>query len=741
MRIDLKSVIAALAATGALLAPAWGQPLEPTRMTSWITDWELVSGERDSAKFLEYRDIGGLTGTYMQDYRNGPLFHSILWDSIGQGDQRLVISGRRQGDWYGQFYYDVLPHRFAFDALSLYRGLGTGNLEIPDAIQANLQASTSSADSADRLQAALDSDGFLTDVWLKRQTVGGKLELVASEPLNVRVEWQNEQREGTRPFFGSFGFNNTVETLEPIDYNTEDIRLIAEYAGGNKFLSASYYNQRFENDIDAMIWDNPFRITDSTSGNAYLQTYQSGPESGLLDLYPDNRFHNWTLSGGLSQFGGRTGALSGTLSWGKMKQNDNLYAYTTNTAVTGNDDGVAFDPTNPANLPVQKIDAEVETRLYDLNYSIRPWERSSLKARYRMYEYQNNTPSYQFPGWVRADTAWQEGIIISEPFSHKRTSYSLDWQYDLARRTYLTLGYRNDQMEREHREVSDSDEDTFSVEVDWKSMQWLSLHLGYEHGNRRYDSYDFTVPFPGNPNPPQLPFLRKYDEANRDRNALSLIATAVPTENFAITGSVGWSDNDYPDSPYGLRAAKQYHYSLDADYAFMDGGSIYAFAARELYKNDQTSREWTSPAQATPPTSNLDWNALSEDNVTTLGGGIVIPIQPRKLDVRLSGWRTKGNGSVQFSGPLADTRSSLDYWNVDDTTQTYLDAQVRYTVSRTLGLTLGYAWQGFDIDDFSQDSPNVVTNPAGNYNGGLLMGTMPQSFNAHILYGRVYYSF
>ncbi|MEJ5298660.1 MAG: MtrB/PioB family outer membrane beta-barrel protein, partial [Armatimonadota bacterium] len=295
------------AALGGPLAAQTGQtPDDVRRHTSLDIHWRAVSGERESARFQEYRDVpSGPAGSFEQTFHHGRKNYLFQWDRVGQSDQYIGIRGGRQGDYRLELFHDKIPHRFAFDALTLYSGIGTGNLTIPASIRATLQASTSPQDLAARVNAALASDGRLYDIWLNRKTTGTRMDFILSDPVTVHLGWQTERRDGGRPFFGSFGIGSTVEVVEPINYDTTDVNISAEYALKGNYLSAAFHSSRFDNNIGELAWDNPFRLVDSTGPTAYLNTYQAGPARGLLDLYPDNRFTSFTLTGAATQLPAR----------------------------------------------------------------------------------------------------------------------------------------------------------------------------------------------------------------------------------------------------------------------------------------------------------------------------------------------------------------------------------------------------------------------------------------------------
>ena len=94
----------------------------------------------------------------------------------------------------------------------------------------------------------------------------------------MSVDVQHENRNGIRPYGASFGFSNSTELSEPIDYETTHATVAGELNGERGGLRFGYRNSNFDNDTTTLFWDNWMRATDAV-GN---------PSRGFADLAPDN---------------------------------------------------------------------------------------------------------------------------------------------------------------------------------------------------------------------------------------------------------------------------------------------------------------------------------------------------------------------------------------------------------------------------------------------------------------------
>jgi len=726
----------------------------------------IVDGERESAKFQEYREIPeGVSGSIeLKHQRKDGYYLDLKASDIAEDDQYTNLRIGKYGKYRIEIVYDQIPHRFAFDALTLYGGIGSGNLTLSPRLQSDLQGSTSANDLAARTKSAL-TGAPQVDLELMRKIGKVNIDVMAFDPLNLRIELSREERRGARPFFGSFGFGNAIEIAEPIDYDTTEVKLIAEYSQRPLLLNATYTLSIFKNNIDTVTWANPFRAVDSTNATAYTATFAAGPSRGLIDLYPDNISNNLSLTGSWSDLPFRT-RISATASWAWQRQDDDLVPYTTNTAIkVGAESGVAGVPVpinafDPSALPASHVDAKNNVSLYNLGLTSRPLDFMNVKARYRYYESDKKTDIVEFPGHVRFDAVWEPEHEANVPNSYKKHTAGVDVGLDVARVTNLGVGYTFEKIKRTNREVEDQEDNTVKVSVDNRSLAWLDLKASYERSTRR-GKYDFETPFlathlgeEGEGPVPQLPSLRKYDQANRDRDRIRLLATVYPLDPLSVTGSVVFGKDKFDSSDFGLLDDKHQIYSLDVDYAVSQWLNLFAFYSFEKYTNTQKARQWTPDAIGDPFTretgveSNSNWTAENEDKLNTFGAGVDFAIIPKKLGLKLTYSYSKTDGKIKLASPLGTSANDnnaftpLDFTEVDDVTLHRLDARLKYQINKNLAVAVGYMWEKFDIRDFNLEGfTNVPTTTTGAYNGALLMGTLPKDYDANVVYTKLVYTF
>ena len=124
------------------------------------------------------------------------------------------------------------------------------------------------------------------------------------------------------------------------------------------------------------------------------------------------------------------GRLNTTVSWSRMRQDDDLLAPTVNSGSVGISglNEVDLDQWNqPAALPRSKADAEVDTLLVNARLRLRPWSALRLGADFRYYDQDNRTRYTAFnPSAVDPSTgkSGQIGYIAEDGAHNVLTPFS-----------------------------------------------------------------------------------------------------------------------------------------------------------------------------------------------------------------------------------------------------------------------------------------------------------------------------
>ncbi len=762
------------------------------------------TGERESSKFEEYRDLpDGATGNGEIRYKKGSKNLKVTAENIGQMDQRYTIEGGSSGDFKVIAGYDEIIHRFAYDARTPFSGVGTGYLYLSPTVrnQTTVAPSTANETQANanrRLQDMGERMGQLMngaaqyDLQLQRKTGTLQFDLTALDPVRLNVNWNHEDRVGTRPWSVSFGFGNAMEVPEPIQYTTDNAKVTAEYNSKHVYATIGWSGSRFTNHIGELRWDNPFRQVASTSGSAYSMPNVSGsgtayrfntdgPAYGLMDLYPNNLYQSGNAAVVFKELPLETKIdLNTTFGW--MRQNDALVPMTTNTAMrpgaptatTGAP--ILYDVSNPYMLERPNAAAGINTALYQAFVSSRPFESLKTQLKYRMYDYTNKTERIILPGQSNLDAAFVHTITENEITSYKKQLVSADADYKFWDDTHFMLGYSDEHMWREEREVASQKEEFYRGTLEKRFKDQASVGVTYEQ-SKRAGEYNPYVPFEdmlmqkdfqdGISRPATLPMLRKLDEAERRRERGTVYTNFQVGESFGVGLKAIGGRDIFPKSDYGLKRSEHRIYSGDVEWTPIERLGFTGNYTQERFETEQRDRQWnpststrtatgvrTTVAAGDPyflgmlPYDESDWTAESIDRAKTWSVGVRFDIIPKALRVSVEGSEIITDGRIRYTSPIDDLNRlntattedtnnflALEIPDANDTRWQKAHTKFEIFLDEMTTLTAGYVYERFRISDYNQYGFDYVpkTN-TGLYNGIVLMGVQPKAYIANYAY-------
>jgi MtrB/PioB family decaheme-associated outer membrane protein len=695
---------------------------EPAKAFSFRVD-PLVIGamntdvDNPSSKFQEYRDLssGTLLGFRLLGEGTGDRSLDLNAVHAGREDARYTLNYGVLGRYNILLDYNKIPHHFGNQGHMLFTRTGPGTYEIADPTQAALQGVLTAQFNANRNAITFDFLNRLVspylataqsvDVELERDRTLARVDLGKMGRLAWGLEYTHENRNGTRPYGASFGFNNVTELPEPIDYDTNGAELAGEWSGANSGLRFGYRYSDFANNIPTLYWDNPFRFTSSTDPNAYSAPGSSsvnGSAVGFSDLAPDNKANLLFLTG-RSKWG--NWFANGSASYNKMKQDDPLLPYTLNSSIVGiNFNGSRFDPTNVANLPARSADREADVTQLSALFGTTFATRWGLTFHYRYYDYDNTSDEIEFPGYVRFHAVWEPIARVAAIYSYKRQNLGAEIGWDLTQSSRLALLYDRESWDRENREVDTTDEDIFKLSYDSHPREWFNLHASYENGDRSIGPYHVNAAnatFGEPEDPTNLPALRKFDEAARQYDAFNVLAQLLPSDVWSFSFGVNSRADDYDESLFGLQKDDILSYSAEVSYTPGENVSFYLFGQR----SDRDVRQRGRQSGATPSTNPLDdWIAKFNEVTDTWGLGLNGKFTA-KWSYDVTGNYSKSDGEADFTAfpgglPLTPPRPLLDLPNYEDIKLLGILGRLEYHIRPNATAGFFYRYEDYTIDSF-----------------------------------------
>ena len=336
-------------------------------------------------KFYAYRDLrpGVFGNFFVGAHRTVDPFDIEVWGkNVGWDDQAYGLDVTKPGSYYLTFGWDETPHDYWQNAKTLYGGVGTTNLTVPDSVRAALNASIVSGLPTTASNNIINANSNVIDLKVRRDTASAAARWTPTDNWDFNLDYTHMHREGTQAM-GAVSFSpaasptsatrSAFELPRPIDDTTQNANLKGEYAGstpwGKTFNVAlggglSEYN----NSDSSLTFQNPWNAV-----NSGLR-----PLNNLYSLPPNNKAASVNVQGGVGL--PLNSRYMGTFQYTNMTSDQSNLPFSINPAVQAL--GTTFSAPS----------RETSTLLFNnvLNTKITSDLTSTLKYRYYNYKPQNN---------------------------------------------------------------------------------------------------------------------------------------------------------------------------------------------------------------------------------------------------------------------------------------------------------------------------------------------------------------
>src|SRR6056297_1367716 len=261
----------------------------PCRNCPLVEGWTgsvLFGGGYISGDFLEFGNYRGLDkqGGFAElgadlIYRGSDArYIDIYGERLGLDSRTLLIEGGKQGSYRLSLGWDEINHLREDNALTPFLGAGSSNQTLPaDWVLAGTTGG----------MTALEQNLRSVKIGSDRDILTLGIEFGGKSPWRYRADFERTSRSGNSIRGASFIFR-AAELAAPVDYQTTRLDAGIAYVKDRWQLEASYNLSHFENDNQALFWENPF-------------TGILGAQLGQLAEPPDNQFHQFMLSGSWNQ--------------------------------------------------------------------------------------------------------------------------------------------------------------------------------------------------------------------------------------------------------------------------------------------------------------------------------------------------------------------------------------------------------------------------------------------------------
>ena len=692
----------------------------------------------DSFRFGRYSGLNdqGIAGLlnfdfYMRDAWDGESawYWRLTGDNLGLDSRAATFEFGVQGKYKVLVDYDQIPNFRSESGQTIYNGAGTQTLTLPsDWVGSGTTAGMT------RLLSSLKP----FDLKTQRRRTGLGISGVLTPHWDYSASYKHETKEGLRTFgatFGNSGGNPRAVVLpEPVDWTTQQMDASLRYTSRKFQFDVSYYLSLFSDQNTSLTWANPYTTIAGWAAGSGFPT-----AVGQVSLPPDNQFHQLSFNAGYN-FSDAT-RLSASFSRGRMTQNEAFLPYT-NIPVQ------AASITQP--LPRDSLDGRIDTTVFNLRLASRPSTDFSWSASYRYDDRDNQTPRDEYV-YIGGDSTLQDTTVatnrrrFNEPYSFREEQLKVDASYRVFENTELSAGVQRSKIDRTYAERERADEDSYNFGFRTSFFDTLNAYLRYSHAVRDGSTYIGNEPFLSGYSPGYTstvaagwenhPLLRRYFEANRDRDQLSAGLELSATEALALSASVDFAKDNYNESALGLTDARVETATLDAVYAPSQKWSSYAFWTYEKQGSHQAGWSFSGGAAQIPNASDprRQWFANHRDRINSSGLGFTRSLYSGRVDLGVDYLHSKSRSGIDFAvgsalltKPLPRDISQLDSFNIHAT----------YKLRESFSLRMSYWYERYRSTDWAVDG--IEANTLANV---ILLGENSPNYRENVVSLSVLYRF
>ncbi|HEY4697635.1 MAG TPA: MtrB/PioB family decaheme-associated outer membrane protein [Gallionella sp.] len=710
-------------------APPAGEIKRPAQTKSEI-EVGIGKTSSDSFKFGDYRGLESSKAHVIANIKmtrrgeDNARYLEIIGRNLGLDSRNVRIMGGEQGNYGLRFEYDELTKLRSDSYETPYLGAGTTILTQPATVTDGADPASMAGLAANMKRFNVETQRKAAELGLTKQLPGG---------WDVAASFKREKKDGTKltgaPMqIGTGGSRGTMLVPEPINYTTDQFEVLAHYAAEKLQLQAGYYGSLFSNANKSLTWDNLY----TGSGNT----------TGRLGQMPDNQLHQLNATGGYTI--SNATRLTGSLSFGRMTQNEAFLPYSTGGAM-------------PATT---SLNGKIDTTHADIKLNSKLTRDLNVTAGYKYDDRDNRTPVNQY-SYIPADRdsggVGASNVRQNTPLSNTKQVAYVDMDYHLTAATKLKLGYGYEKVTHTYEPTAGDKESTVKAEVKHSFSDTASAGLAYAHSDRKASPYvgadalmgTYTATYLASlcvaPNTflyngvstactgaasltsqATTPFLdtpavRKFFLADRKRDKLRAFANIAPGEKLDLQLGASYYNEKYPDTEagFGLAKATGWSANLDANLAATDTVSGTFFTTLDVYKTVQNGHNGASSATV-PEITTLDRqnNTAAFDPLTG-----VVTRNDRSLTMGL-GLRVKPGGNFEWGGDLthATTTGSTGFSNIGARLTTILplpDVVTRisrlelfgkYRLQKDVSINMKYAHEKYTSTDWAWDGQTPTSS-------------------------------
>lgn len=688
----------------------------------------VVDGERESAKFQEYREIkDGIFGKIKVNVEKGSYFLDLKVKNPGLDDQSYYLDGGRYGFFKYKIFYDEIIHNYSFDAKTFYSKPGSNYLTYYATNNSTVGPYTPNISTN-------PSDWQEFDYYKKRKKYGLDLNIAPKkQPFYIEASFNQQDIKGIYPIGAPSGvfrdqngtqtspFGNVVELPSPIDWKVNDLNFEIGYHHKIGYLALNFNYNKFNNEHDWLTWRNPY-----VRQTAFYE---------INSLPPDNDYYKWNLKGALKELP-LNSFLGLNISYSRLKSDVDLLD-TIGTSKTGNATALPTYSIRTLSLNDYTFNGDVKYTNYSAYLTSQPAKFLYTRVYYNYLKKKNDSDEIFYSNGTNS--------VENELFSYKKNNFGLDLTLKLSYKNKLMGGYEYLKIDRHGRKDAEETKDN-KVYLEWKNdyFDYVVFKARYE---KLWRDSDFGLSDEGSNKTDQYyieRFVRRFDATDKKMDVFKVGFEFYPVQNLTLGLEYAYKKNDYDETVLGRKEDRRNAYSLDITYALPESFKISAFLDYEDTKY-KGMRRYINPSgnysfdPYDPPVSNAyNWESTLKDKAYTLGAKLEVPIIKNKLTWFVSYLYEKGDGKVNLSSQN-NIGSPLDIPDSDDYTWRIFETKFVYQFSPRVAFKLGYIYEKLKYKDPQFDGYTyIVGSPINTFLSGAYKD---KEYDAHVGYFTVKFNF
>jgi MtrB/PioB family decaheme-associated outer membrane protein len=698
-----------------------------------------ISGQ-ESANFNKFNGITpGLFGGGDIHYEKGGYYLNADGAVLGDDDMYIKARGGKWGSFKYSLYYTEFPNNISFQNRSLFATPGSQNQTFSG------NGSATGVTDVSRW----GSQSF--DYKVRWKDVGGAFDLSAVKPFFISVQANQLRKEGQNVWAATSGQSSfkAAEFAVPVDNRTSNISALAGWKNKQYYVALGGGYSQFTNDAEFTTFRDPF-TTGSTIAN------------GVAVTAPDNKSWNVKLTGTAKLPLASTFAATG--------------GYQRNTSETNILTSIDQAGAIPQALTLNRGTFHGDVEYWNVNASLtsNPWKSLTTKLYFYYLDKKNKSDGVAFSTPSVAGSV----PVTSEIFDYQKTTLGAEGAYRFTKNLKGILGYEYTDVRRRasefessepsegsfhgtERQIPDQWDNKFTGQIVYNPTEWLGTRVKYQklYRNVQFNmnaldstSTDYNTQFAL----AQANQMRRYDIGNKEQDMLKLTVDLTPMQDLDVAVEYAYKRDKLTKEALGYQDMTRNEFIIDATYTWKDF-KFFGFFDWDSSSTNQLSRQGSGAAgqspsmNAAPTTTNFNFTAELKNDNYAYGLGVVAPIVKKKLNLILQYDFEKNNGNADFTSQsftAANTTAGVNNNNIsippwDDYTRQSISARLVYAVTKDLGLTFGYLYSQFKLNDGqSAGYSNVPLSTTGVPLNMLLTGAyQDQSYNVNLFYLKAMYKF